>query len=303
MAREFYTMEKFEKLIQQIHDQYQEGVDYHHTGKDSPLFRHLIWITKISPRLEKFLKEKLGFPSGVNDYLDYEWADNDGNDVICRMLKEGGNGDWCLHLSAQRKITTQRPGEYQFNEEEKPKKCAVCDNLTLLEERRMKLWDGEKWRDEPNPNIMAYFHPECAEKYFANPDRITRFSNSNKNLDKNILQLLTYFQKNDIQRINLSSDNKLTIIYRSGSVKTKEKNEVISSDNSELQTLLNFCQARNIKTLSEAELFKFSQTNSENPTSSKDNNYSLAIALGIGGGIVVLGIIVIFLRRKKQAKK
>ncbi|MEG7978651.1 MAG: hypothetical protein NY202_01740 [Mollicutes bacterium UO1] len=50
--------------------------------------------------------------------------------------------------------------------QEKSENCAVCDKLAFKEKGRMRLWDGEKVTNEPSPNIIAYFHPECAKKYY-----------------------------------------------------------------------------------------------------------------------------------------
>ena len=55
----------------------------------------------------------------------------------------------------------------------------------------MKLFEGEKITGGPTPNILGYFHPECAKKYFANKEQPSENNNSQRikekilrNLDK-----------------------------------------------------------------------------------------------------------------------
>jgi len=33
------------------------------------------------------------------------------------------------------------------------------------------LWDGEKITGKPSPNVIGYFHPECAKKYFSGKEQ------------------------------------------------------------------------------------------------------------------------------------
>ncbi|CAG8614585.1 11231_t:CDS:2 [Paraglomus occultum] len=118
MAKKNNVIEEIQELIQQIKNEYQEGVDY------------------------KFVT---------------------GNEAHKQSLGK------------------------DISQEVKPKNCAVCGKLSSKENGQMKLWDGEKITGEPRPNILGYFHPECAKKYFAGKEQS---SESNTRIKEKLLRNL-----------------------------------------------------------------------------------------------------------------
>jgi hypothetical protein len=95
MAKRNNVIEEIQELVQQIKNEYQEGVDFqigyysekHQTGA----------IHHLSPRLKTFLRKKFAFPSSMNDYLDYSKT-NSANNYYYRLDGEHGKEGECEGL-------------------------------------------------------------------------------------------------------------------------------------------------------------------------------------------------------------
>jgi len=178
MANKNNIIKEINELVQHIKNEYQEGIDYKFVAESYLKKNGMTHIHIISPRLKKYCREKFGFPLGVDDYLDYEKNDKEGNDLLYRTSAYY-DYDY-LSFSDNRVLPAK----------EKKESCQVCGSLASEKNGRMKLWDGEKISNEPSPNVIAYFHPHCAKKYFANKDQPNKSNNSPikekllRNLDK-----------------------------------------------------------------------------------------------------------------------
>ncbi|CFW93445.1 protein of unknown function [endosymbiont DhMRE of Dentiscutata heterogama] len=192
MSSKNNVIEEIQELIQKIKNEYQEGVDFeipyysekHKTGA----------ISHLSPRLKSFLRKKFDFPSGVNDYLDYSKT-NSANNYYYRLDGEHGKGE---HEGLYWRLTNRGL------EHEKPKKCKNCGEMTFEENGRMLLWNEKTIGKEfgQDSKVIAYFHPECAKKYFAgkepsNENNVRIKEKLLRNLDKLCLDPDGYLANNE----------------------------------------------------------------------------------------------------------
>ncbi|MCE8163769.1 MAG: hypothetical protein I3273_05880 [Candidatus Moeniiplasma glomeromycotorum] len=168
MAKKINIIGEIHELVHEIETNFQEGVDFqkpywslgkHNTGA----------ITHLSPRLRDFLRKKFDFPVGFNDWLDYNKNDFSGNNYYYRLDGECGKGE---HEGLYFRHSNK------YLEQEQPKKCKHCGELTLEEDGRFWLWDkttvGKNFGQDSK--FIAYFHPECAKKYFAKKDQPSKIS-------------------------------------------------------------------------------------------------------------------------------
>jgi len=86
------------------------------------------------------------------------------------MDQEGGDLLYRIHNHHDDDTLSSADGRV-WSEKEKGENCQVCGSLTFKKNGRMELWDGEKTDNRPDPKIIAYFHPECAKKYFADKEQ------------------------------------------------------------------------------------------------------------------------------------
>src|SRR6185312_15922230 len=94
MAKRNNVIEEIRELIQQIKNEYEEGVDFKFVApslinRASGGYR----VKIISPRLKKFCREKFSLSSGVNYHLDYEKGDQEGNDFYYRIYVDNSDYD------------------------------------------------------------------------------------------------------------------------------------------------------------------------------------------------------------------
>lgn len=170
-------IEEIQELIQQIKNEYQEGVDFEFVAPN--LINRAtggFHVKILSPRLKKYWREKLGLPLGDIEHLDFEKGDSEENDLYYRIYESSYGYD--VLDCAKEKL-------YRFsNNKEEPKKCKGCGELTSYERGQVVEWSGKNWGE-----IFGYFHSECAKKYFADKEQ----SNENnsrikekllRNLDK-----------------------------------------------------------------------------------------------------------------------
>ncbi|KLL05055.1 MAG: hypothetical protein MRERV_6c034 [Mycoplasmataceae bacterium RV_VA103A] len=197
MASKNNVIEEIKELIQKIKNEYQEGVDFAFVApslinRASGGYR----VKIISPRLKKFCREKFSLSSGVNYHLDYEKGDQEGNDFYYRICVD--NNDYDV-------LDCVKDELYRFNDNsEEPKKCKTCGELDSYENGRIVMWSGRKIGGflNPSPNIISYFHPECAKKYFAdkaqpNENNVRIKEKLLRNLDKICLDPYGYLANNE----------------------------------------------------------------------------------------------------------
>ncbi|CAG8658055.1 1976_t:CDS:2 [Ambispora leptoticha] len=121
-----------------------------------------------------------------------------------------------------------------------------------------------------NPNIIAYFHPECAKKYFAGKEQPQENNNSRikekllRNLDKICLDPFGYLANNEYLKTDGAEEE-----YQKAEI-TKEQLGIKSDTN--------------------------------NSTNLKPNNHQLAIGLTIGASVVLVVGMVVYLIRKRNKK-
>ena len=158
MAKKNNVTEEIQELIQQIKNEYQEGVDFAFAApklinRASGGFH----VKILSPKLKKVCREKFNLLCGVNIELDYEKGDQEGNDFYYRL--EGNSAEYDILDCVKGEL-------YRFNhDKQKPKKCKVCGELTSYEEGQIAEWN--KANTPPETKIIGYLHPECLKKYFA----------------------------------------------------------------------------------------------------------------------------------------
>ena len=127
MAKKNNVTEEIQELIQQIKNEYQEGVDFAFAApklisRASGGFH----VKILSPKLKKVCREKFNLLCGVNIELDYEKGDQEGNDFYYRL--EGNSAEYDILDCVKGEL-------YRFNhDKQKPKKCKVCGELTSYEE-------------------------------------------------------------------------------------------------------------------------------------------------------------------------
>ena len=156
MVKKNNVIEETQELIQQIKKEYREGVDFRFSSGKNALKNHgVAFIVIISPRLKKIFRERFNFPLGVVNHLDYVKMDQEGGDLLYR-----------IHNHHDDDTLSSADGRV-WPEKEKGENCQVCGSLTFKKNGRMELWDREKTDNRPDPKIIAYFHPECAKKHFA----------------------------------------------------------------------------------------------------------------------------------------
>ena len=71
MAKKNNVIEEIQELIQQIKNEYQEGVDYKFVGYKEFGKNGTQNIRIFSPHLKKICREKFNFPLGVVKHLNY----------------------------------------------------------------------------------------------------------------------------------------------------------------------------------------------------------------------------------------
>ncbi|CAG8448118.1 802_t:CDS:2 [Racocetra fulgida] len=119
-------------------------------------------IQELIQKIKNEYKEGVDFEF-VAEKENYQKGNKEENWFTYRTNKDTTKyGDYDLILFSKFKLSTSP---------EKPENCAVCDKLTFKENGRMKLFDGEKDIGGPSPNVVGYFHPECAKKYFTNKEQ------------------------------------------------------------------------------------------------------------------------------------
>src|SRR4051794_3752546 len=66
-------IEEIQELVQQIKNEYQEGVDYKTiSSKEKYSLRHeVMWLEILSPRLKNYLRKKFSLPLSNHNYLDF----------------------------------------------------------------------------------------------------------------------------------------------------------------------------------------------------------------------------------------
>ncbi|CAG8670267.1 12883_t:CDS:2, partial [Racocetra persica] len=168
MAKNNNVIEEIKELIQKIKNEYQEEVDFAFVApslinRASGGYR----VKIISPRLKKFCREKFSLLSGVNYHLDYKKGDQEGNDFYYRI-------------------------------------CVDNNDYDVLDCVKDELYRGRKIGGflNPSPNIISYFHPECAKKYFAdkaqpNENNVRIKEKLLRNLDKICLDPYGYLANNE----------------------------------------------------------------------------------------------------------
>ena len=79
MAKKNNVIAEIQELIQQIKNEYREGVDYKFSTWDEIHEAGVGIVRILSPHLRQYCRERFNFPSGVNDFLDYYKEDiNEG---------------------------------------------------------------------------------------------------------------------------------------------------------------------------------------------------------------------------------
>ncbi|CAG8686904.1 7220_t:CDS:2, partial [Ambispora gerdemannii] len=140
-------------------------------------------IIRLSPRLKSFLRKKFDFPPALNDYLDYSKTDSEGDSNYYYRLD----------------------GEHGL-EQEKPKKCKSCGELTLEEEGPTV---GKEFGQDSK--VIGYFHPNCAKKYFVDKEQTSENNIRIKekllrNLDKISLNPIGYLANAEIVKGDIEKD-------------------------------------------------------------------------------------------------
>ena len=190
-------IEEIQKLVQKIETNFQEGADYqkpYWSLKGGPGQSGA--IHHLSPRLKSFLRKKFDFPPTLNDYLDYSKTDLAGNNYYYRLDGEHGKGEFeGLYFRHSNKGL----------EQEQPKKCKQCGEMTFEENGRMWLWNkktvGKDFGQESK--VIGYFHPHCAKRHFADKNQPNQNDNSRlkekllRNLDKLCLDPEGYLANNE----------------------------------------------------------------------------------------------------------
>ncbi|CAH1757604.1 5247_t:CDS:1 [Entrophospora sp. SA101] len=109
----------------------------------------------------------------------------------------------------------------------------------------------------------------------------------------------------DIKRITLTSQGQLIVEFNNSKTHNMTAEQV--NNNSELQTIKNYCQKSGKSSLSRFELDKiFSSTNETNTGSvgkPTDNNHALVIGLSVAVALTIGLVIGLLLKRKKSIKR
>jgi len=86
MAKKNNVIEEIQELIQQIKNEYQEGVDFKFSSGENTSKGHgVAFIVIISPSLKKIFRERFNFPLRVVNHLDYVKMDQEGGDLLYRI--------------------------------------------------------------------------------------------------------------------------------------------------------------------------------------------------------------------------
>src|SRR5690242_19622259 len=98
-------VEEIEKLIQQIKNEYEEGVDFEEiiiTDKEKREDCKAGHLKIISPRLKEFCRSRFNFPLGVNDYLDYaKEEEGEASRFFYRTSRERGHDYFVLSIDGR----------------------------------------------------------------------------------------------------------------------------------------------------------------------------------------------------------
>jgi len=174
------------------------------------------------------------------------------------------------------KMKYQRPDYYIACD----KNCAVCGVKLCCH------FEGQACSESKN-NVA--FDKELIHNYGLSPEP----AENNQLTDKEKSQLLSIFQKYNIKKITWEND-KLVIEYNNSETK--------SADKQELEKYKQFIQNQPNHSISLNEL---QNNTASNPVQSNPNknNHQLVIYLTLGAGAIILGgIVVYFLSRKKKVK-
>ncbi|CAG8456813.1 27248_t:CDS:2 [Gigaspora margarita] len=187
MAKKNNVFEEIQELIQQIKNEYEEGVDFKDLtikGEGEEKGCEVGCLNIISHRLKNFCRKRFNFPAGVNDHLDY-----------ARMIEN--------------EILSLSPIKSLWNEE---KKIPTTFGITQEKKNRkiVRFVDGYSMKFS-KPFALVHFHPECAEKYFADKEQPNESSSRIKekilrNLDKISLDPTGYLANAEIVKGDIEKD-------------------------------------------------------------------------------------------------
>ncbi|CAG8705371.1 6509_t:CDS:2 [Ambispora leptoticha] len=133
--------------------------------------------------------------TGYQEGIDYEF--------VTEKKSGKGRGSFNDYLDYQK---DGKEGWFTYRTNKDTTKYDDYDSILVSEAkggnagRKTKV---KNFNDEPNPNIIAYFHPECAKKYFAGKEQPQENNNSRikekllRNLDKICLDPDGYLANNE----------------------------------------------------------------------------------------------------------
>ncbi|CAI2198308.1 4000_t:CDS:2, partial [Funneliformis geosporum] len=250
-------------------------------------------IRILSPRLRQYCREKFHFPFGVNDHLHYYKQDEEG--AIFYRTAKNPEGEYFWWYDRQKAGHDIKKGE------KKPKKCAVCNKLAfkkdekllrnldkisldylgtlanaeLMKENEVEIEENSTIYAQPSQNIPDSFKILRHKSALINGSPLP--IKNQKPTDIELAKLKTIFQKLNIKKISFKN-GELVITHNN---KTITNNQL--TNNSEYQTLKDYCQEHHEREITKEQLGIDSDTNS---TNSKPNDHKLVIGLvaGIIGG-------------------
>lgn len=126
---------------------------------------------------------------------------------------------------------------------------------------------------------------------------------TSKQDQKIITYLIEYFQKEKIKEVKLES-GQLVIKYNNNNNNQIVSGEMINNSNPQISQLYSLCQTQQNNSISKQDLEKMINTNQDTNQSerSTNSNKKLFVGLALGGGVLIVGIIIIYLLKNNSKR-
>lgn len=173
------------------------------------------------------------------------------------------------------------------------------DNATF--ELRLNLEKKPSEKEQVNSVVPTLAEKNDSKKNDSEIRASEEKTKANNQFDSKIL--LNYFQKNNINKVSLV-ENQLVIEYHSpvkNSSQVVFPQTIVNLDqDQELQNIVNYCQKTGKNSLSREELNNLTENDQSSVAKPTSNNSFWPLVLG---GVLALGVVIVYFSKKKRQKK